>query len=31
MAKGDVLSLRALEENDRVAKRISKRGCKSGA
>lgn len=30
MGKGDVLSLRALEENDRVAKRISKRGCKSG-
>lgn len=25
-----MLSLRALEENDRVAKRISKRGCKSG-
>lgn len=30
MGKGDVLSLRALEENDRVTKRISKRGCKSG-
>lgn len=29
-ARGGGLSLRALEENDRVAKRISKRGCESG-